>query len=84
MTHGRKGCLQADTYLKEDFEPKYMKKEKIKMQDFEEWETRLPPKMASNPDDPAEAGHRIAFVEPEFNGPTVYFLLLPACPVTAW
>ena len=31
MTHGRKGCLQADTYLKEDFEPKYMKKEKIKM-----------------------------------------------------
>ena len=38
-------------------EPHYMLKNEMKIQDFEEWEKRLPTKMASRPDDPAELMH---------------------------
>ena len=34
-----------------------MLKNEMKIQDFEEWEKRLPTKMASRPDDPAELMH---------------------------
>ena len=42
---------------KEEEEPQYMVKNEMKIQDFEEWEKRLPTKMASRPDDPAELMH---------------------------
>ena len=38
-------------------EPQNMLKNEMKIQDFEEWKKRLPTKMASRPDDPAELMH---------------------------